>query len=198
MNWASLITYYDLFSWRNVSKLFAAMALLLCTAIHTQAQKPKDISKEAAQEAKALKKEGWQTSTKTAIEEQVEHGLQLLYATMENETGEQESRYIIATSEASSKNQEIANAKVRAQCEAQLAQSLEISIKTIIDREVRTQQMSATEAETNEQTTIRARTESKKQLGLCEVVRHFSKKNTDGTYTVQMTLAYDKKKLHNK
>lgn len=217
----SIISISDVKKWRArqdfplnlmVRKLFLpTMLLLLCQMLHAQQPvllgdgsaeglfvncKP---SKEAKKEAKEMMKAGWGTEMgSTPMDEQLMRSFLLQSVMMDDGSGGSTSRYIIATAEAKNKSEEVAQARARAFCEAQIAQSLNVAITSLIEHEVKTQQHSATEAQTQEE--IRQRTESMSQscLQMCSKVCCFIKKESNGQSSVQMTLAFDKASLRGK
>lgn len=185
--------------WRR----FHAFVVCVCCFIGLHAQAGSlptpEPSKEAKKEAKSLMKEGWSPVLNgQPMEVQIERCYQLQSMLMEDAEGHPEARYLIATAEAKDKNADIAVTKARTLCEAQVAQSLQAVITSLIEHEVATRQHSATEAETAEEVKQRTEMMSKASLQKCKVVRHFTRKDADGYAVVQMTLALDKTKLNDK
>ncbi len=195
-----------------VRKLFlATMLASFCQTLHAQQPvsygdgsaesilvncKP---SKEVKKEAKEMMKAGWGTEKGSApMDEQLMRSILLQNVMMDDGEGGSTSRYIIATAEAKNKSEEVAQARARAFCEAQIAQSLNVAITSLIEHEVNIQQLSAIEAHTQEE--IRQRTESMSQscLQMCSKVCCFIRKENNGQSSVQMTLAFDKAKLKKK
>ena len=175
---------------------FFAYVVCVCCFCWLHAQSSPAPSKEAKKEAKSLMKEGWAPMQNgEPMEVQMERCYQLQSMLVDDGEGHPEPRYLIATAESKDKNAEIAQTKVRTLCEAQMAQSLQAVITSLIEHEVKTRQLSATEAQTEDEVKQRTEMMSKASLRQCKVVRHFIRKNADGSMSVQMTLALDKTKL---
>ena len=178
-----------------------ALCVCMCCSLWMCAQHRNEMisfvpSKEAKKEAKALMKDGWSTvDNHILMEEQIERSFILQNMLMEDDKGSPVSRYIIVSAEAKDKNGEIAHTKARTLCEAQMVQSLQSTINSLIERELKTIQLSSSEARTEEE--IRQQTElaSKANLQSCMVLQHFIKRSKDGYIFVQMTMALDKTKL---
>ena len=168
-----------------------------CMMLHAQTLSMKEIHKEAAKEAKALGKEGWVAVGRNSIKEQIEQGICLQHELMTDDEDNPIKRYILVSAEEQGVSPEVATTKARSYCEALLAQSLQMVITAMIDHERTTSQISATEAETKEQTILRSESESKVCLQHSHTIRHLIKKNEDGTVSVQIMLSLDKKKLIN-
>lgn len=180
---------------RNRCFILGVLLSLACVTMNAQEEHLVP-SKEAKKEAKVLSKEGWQTMESVMpMEEQIEYGFLLQNALMEDEDGETVSRYIVASAEGTDSKLEMAKMKARVACEAIITQSLQASIRALIDRKTKTRQHSATEAETDETTSKHSEAASRANLKNCVVVRHLKKKNGDGTFSVQLVLALDKKSL---
>lgn len=181
---------------KKIALVVAAFLVCMITDAQSLVSVPIVPSKEAKKEAKKIEKEGWKSMGRQSVEEQVERGFQLSSVLMEDEeSGEHQNRYILTTAEAKDKDVEIAKTKARAYCEAQMAQSLKTTVTSLIEREVKTRQESATEAVTQEEIRMRAETISKASIQKCHIIRLLAKKNEDGTSSVQMVLALDLKLL---
>lgn len=153
-------------------------------------------SKEAKKEAKNMMKSGWKTvEDRLSMESQIEKSYFLQSVLMDDGEGQSTPRYILATAEAKDKNHEIAQTKARAFCEAQIVQSLQSVITSLVERDVKTRQTSSTEAQTKEEIQQRTEMMSKSCLQDCSVVCLFMKENADGSTSIQMTLSLDKTKI---
>lgn len=150
---------------------------------------------DAKKEAKAMAKDGWKVIGGDAdLVSQLDLGMKMAYVLMEGMDGEPTSRYLLASSEASSSNAQIARKTARAQCEAQLVNALSSHVEGMVDHMMKNRQLSATEAETQEEMTAKLMSSAKGTLSQVKPVLHVEKK--DGNKTkVRIQLAYDLEKL---
>lgn len=174
------------------------ICLLLCATQISVAQndywdKHVKPSKESNKKAKELEKQGWFSEQKTlSIAEQIENCQLAQYIMVEDGNGISFNRYLIVTSEATSKNPEIARNEALANCQAQISQSLKTNIASLNEHYVTNKQKSSTDAKTEESISSKTISISQNKLREQKIIQHINKKNADGTTTVLISLIIDK------